>query len=82
VQYKTAWYALVAVAIVLILFELFFRYRYLAAGNRLWRIDRLTEKACIVRVGDALCSAPSSAPSNYTRPAGRNPYLVAPTSPP
>ncbi len=82
-QYRAAGYALIALAIILILFDLFLRYRYVAAGNEVWRIDRVTEKACIVRLGDAICS-----PSSYSeRPTLRirpthNPYLGAPTPEP
>jgi hypothetical protein len=84
-QYKSAWYALIVVAIVLIIFELFFRYRYVHAGGQLWRIDRVTEQACLVRIGDAMCSpstVPVGAPGAGRRSANRNPYLVSPTPEP
>ena len=79
-RYRAAWYALVAIAIVLILFELFFRYRYVRAGDQVWRIDRVTEQACLVRVGDAICS--SSAESRAAPKTRVNPYLVPPTAEP
>lgn len=64
-----AWYVFALVALVVIVFELFFRYRYVQAGEHLWRIDRLTERACLVRVGEAVCS----------KPAGRAPAPVPTT---
>lgn len=83
-QYRAAWYALIAVAVVVIVFELFFRYRYVSAGDQVWRIDRITEQACLVRAGSADCSsgttaaaAPRSAPK-----APVNPYLASPTPEP
>lgn len=83
-NYRGAWYAFAALAIVVILFELFFRFRYEPAGNRLWRIDRLTERACLVRIGDALCSP--GADLRLFRGTGggshRNPYLASPTPEP
>lgn len=84
-RYRSAWYALAAVAAVLLLFELFFRYRYVRAGDQLWRIDRVTEHACLVRVGDALCG--DSTPVNRPHAGGhrelRNPYdLESPTPQP
>jgi len=69
-------YAFAAIIVVVLLFELFFRYRYMQAGNTLWRIDRLTERACVVSVGDAICS-PAQMP-RVTRPR-YNPYLFEPT---
>ncbi len=83
-QYKVAWYALIAIAVVVIVFELFFRYRYVSAGDNVWRIDRITEQACLVRAGNADCSpgttaaaAPRSAPK-----VTLNPYLASPTPEP
>jgi hypothetical protein len=79
-RYRAAWYALVAIAIVLILFELFFRYRYVRAGDQVWRIDRVTEQACLVRIGSAICSSATAAGAT---PRPRiNPYLVPPTAEP
>jgi hypothetical protein len=80
-RYRAAWYALAAVAVVVILFELFFRYRYVAAGNHLWRIDRVTERACVVRVGEPICSE-ASAPHVARAAAPQNPYLASPTPEP
>jgi hypothetical protein len=84
-RYRAAWYALIAIALVVIIFELFFRYRYVGAGNRVWRIDRVTEQACLVRVGSAICSSSPPAPvarDAAVRPADRNPYLASPTPEP
>lgn len=83
-QYKAAWYALIAIALVVIVFELFFRYRYVRAGDQLWRIDRVTEQACLVRVGSADCaSASAGAPAPRSAPrATVNPYLASPTPEP
>ena len=78
-RYRAAWYALVAIAIVVILFELFFRYRYVRAGDQVWRIDRVTEQACLVRIGSAICSGSPAPPPT---PRLRNPYLVPPTAEP
>lgn len=79
-QFRAAWYALGLIALVLILFELFFRFRYEDAGGHLWRIDRITERACIVQIGDAICSNP---PVGRAAPrARRNPYLDSPTPEP
>ncbi len=83
-RYRAAWYALVAIAVVVILFELFFRYRYVRAGDQVWRIDRVTEQACLVRIGNADCAAGAAA---ATRPraaprAAQNPYLASPTPEP
>lgn len=79
-RYRAAWYALIAIAVVLILFELFFRYRYVRAGDQVWRIDRVTEQACLVRIGSPICS-PSPALRGLRR-ARINPYLVPPTAEP
>jgi hypothetical protein len=84
-QYRAAWYALIAVAVIVIIFELFFRYHYVRAGDQIWRIDRITEQACLVRVGSAVCSPSSPAPAARgaaARPADRNPYLASPTPEP
>jgi hypothetical protein len=62
-QFKGAWYAFALAAAVLILFELFFRFRYVQAGDHLWRIDRVTERACLVRIGEAICSPPPATPA-------------------
>jgi hypothetical protein len=81
---RPAWYVFGVLAILVILFELFFRFRYERAGDRLWRIDRLTERACVVSVGDAICSAPPEQSSfPRARPHGhRNPYIDIPTPEP
>ncbi|MBV9233311.1 MAG: hypothetical protein JO030_04655 [Candidatus Eremiobacteraeota bacterium] len=82
-EYKPLGFALVALAIVLILFDVFFRYRFIVAGERIWRIDRVTDKACIVALGDALCSAlPSATQPTVRVRATRNPYLSSPTPEP
>jgi hypothetical protein len=83
-RYRGAWYALIAVALIVIVFELFFRYRYVHAGDQVWRIDRVTEQACLVRVGSANCSSSPSPVANRAeaRPASRNPYLDSPTPEP
>jgi hypothetical protein len=83
-QYKAAWYALIAIAVVVIVFELFFRYRYVRAGDELWRIDRVTERACLVRVGNADCTSgatTATVPHAATRTTA-NPYLASPTPEP
>ena len=77
--FRTAWYVFVALVVVVLLFELFFRYRYVHAGNQLWRIDRLTERACLVQVGEAMCSPP---PASRAARARYNPYLFEPTPEP
>ena len=83
-RYKAAWYALIAIAVVLIVFELFFRYRYVQAGDQVWRIDRVTERACLVRVGSADCAAaaPGAAPPRTASRMTANPYLASPTPEP
>jgi hypothetical protein len=82
-SYRAAWYTFAVLAIVVILFELFFRFRYEAAGNRLWRIDRLTEHACLVRIGNAVCSPGDLRTLVRTgRSSPRNPYLQSPTPEP
>ncbi len=83
-RYKAAWYALIAVAVVLIVFELFFRYRYVSAGDNVWRIDRVTEQACLVRAGNADCaSGPTAAAAPRIAPkVNVNPYLASPTPEP
>jgi hypothetical protein len=64
--YHTAWYVFLGLAAIVIIFELFFRFRYIQAGNHLWRIDRITEQACLVQIGDARC-APDAFPANSRR---------------
>jgi len=83
-QYRAAWYALIAIAVVVIVFELFFRYRYVRAGDQLWRIDRVTEQACLVRVGNADCASDAGgAPAPRAAPrTTANPYLASPTPEP
>jgi len=83
-RYRAAWYALIAIAVVVIVFELFFRYHYAQGGDRLWRIDRVTEQACLVRVGAPDCAAGAAAatgPRAAPR-AAQNPYLASPTPEP
>jgi hypothetical protein len=65
--FRRAWYVFGAVALIVIVFELFFRFHYVQAGNRLWRLDRVTEQACLVRVGEAICSAPAGGPAAARR---------------
>lgn len=77
--FRVAWYIFAAIVAVVLLFELFFRYRYEPAGRALWRIDRLTERACLVQVGEALCSTPPPSAARRTR---YNPYLFEPTPEP
>jgi uncharacterized membrane protein YadS len=75
---------LIAFAVVVIVFELFFRYRYVRAGEQLWRIDRVTEQSCLVRVGGAVCGSETAAAA-APRAAARvtaNPYLASPTPEP
>jgi len=79
-RYRSAWYALIAIAVVVLVFELFFRYHYVRAGDRLWRIDRVTEQACLVRVGNADCAGPATAAAAPR--AAQNPYLASPTPEP
>jgi len=82
-RYRAAWYALIAIALIVIIFELFFRFRYVRAGDQVWRIDRITEQACLVRIGGAICSPSSPVPARAAvRPAARNPYLASPTPEP
>lgn len=74
--FRTAWYIFGVVALGILIFELFFRYHYVEAGNRLWRLDRVTEQACLVRVGEAICSAPGvarRATTTYIIPASPTP---------
>jgi hypothetical protein len=59
--FRRAWYVFGALALIVLVFELFFRFHYVQAGNRLWRLDRVTEQACLVRVGEAICSGPAPA---------------------
>ncbi|MBV8197441.1 MAG: hypothetical protein JO263_04860 [Candidatus Eremiobacteraeota bacterium] len=82
-EYRPLGYALVVLAIVLILFDVFFRYRYIVAGDRVWRIDRVTDQACIVTLGDAICSS-SASPTGRTIHirSSRNPYFSSPTPEP
>lgn len=78
-DYRAAWYVFAALAIIVVIFELFFRFRYVNAGNRVWRIDRITERACLVQIGDALCE-PRVFPAN-SRPR-LNADLESPTPEP
>jgi hypothetical protein len=64
--YRPAWYVFAVLALIIIVFELFFRFRYINAGNHLWRIDRITERACLVQIGEALCE-PRVFPANARR---------------
>ncbi|MBV8725152.1 MAG: hypothetical protein JO078_13205 [Candidatus Eremiobacteraeota bacterium] len=79
-EYRPLGFALIALAIVLILFDVFFRYRFVVAGDRVWRIDRVTDQACIVSVGDAICSTSLSSGRRTVRVT--NPYLSSPTPEP
>ncbi|MBV9056776.1 MAG: hypothetical protein JO351_09075 [Candidatus Eremiobacteraeota bacterium] len=82
-EYRPLGFALIALAIVLILFDVFFRYRFVVAGDRVWRIDRVTDQACIVSVGDAICSSPVSYGHRTVRGVPTtNPYLSSPTPEP
>lgn len=83
-RYRAAWYALIAIAVVVIVFELFFRYRYVHAGDQVWRIDRVTEQACLVRVGAADCTsgATTAAAPRVAPRTPANPYLASPTPEP
>jgi hypothetical protein len=54
-----------AFATIGVIFQLFFRYEYLENGGVLWRIDRVTQQMCQVRIGDAKCAA--DPPASFTR---------------
>jgi hypothetical protein len=79
-RFSGAWYAFGLLAVVVILFELFFRFRYEEAGNRLWRIDRITERACLVQIGDAICAKPRAL--GFSLRAPRNQDFDSPTPEP
>ncbi len=58
-------YAGLAIAAFLI-FQFFFRYAYVNADGKLWRIDRLTQQSCVVTVGHAVCVEVSKSVSTST----------------
>lgn len=45
-------YALATLVVIWMLFQVFFRYQYVSAGNIVWRIDRLTGASCWVQACD------------------------------
>ena len=58
-------YTALAIAAFLI-FQFFFRYQYIEADGRFWRIDRLTQQSCEVVIGHAVCTPVSTSPSTST----------------
>jgi len=54
---RSALYAAGAVVLFLFAFEFFFRYQYVSANGRVWRIDRLTQQTC--RMDGPECVDPS-----------------------
>jgi hypothetical protein len=42
-------YAVIALVMACVGFQLFFRYQYVSAANFVWRIDRLTGTLCEIR---------------------------------
>jgi hypothetical protein len=59
---------ILALGAVALMFQFFFRYEYLQNDGVLWRIDRMTQQMCQVRVGEAKCTPDSpSAPSKTAR---------------
>jgi hypothetical protein len=55
---QPALYAAGALVLVLLVFQLFFRYEYIQNNGALWRLDRLTQQMCQVNVTQAGCVAP------------------------
>ncbi len=57
----------IALAIAaLCVFQFFFRYQYIEANGRFWRIDRLTQQSCEVVIGRVVCTPVSTSPSTST----------------
>jgi hypothetical protein len=53
---KRRYFVYVGLAVVaFFVFQLFFRYAYVNADGKLWRIDRLTQQSCVVTIGHAVC---------------------------
>ena len=79
--------AAIAVSLVglAVIFQLFFRYQYVASGAYVFRVDRLTLATCYMPCRPAVTYPPSSSPTaNPTLPPGANPFLegVTPTPKP
>lgn len=63
-KYGPALLAIALFAIVLVVFQLFFRYEYIKTGSALLRIDRITRETC--RIDAASLSCPGKSPSVST----------------
>jgi len=55
--------ALLLLLILLAIFQLFFRYQYVASSSgAVWRVDRITGQTCEVRIGGVVCVQPTAVP--------------------
>jgi hypothetical protein len=57
--------AVASVAVLLLAFQIFFRYEYLSGGNAVYRIDRVTHEVCSVVDGLIDC-APSAKKKSFS----------------
>jgi hypothetical protein len=58
---QPALYVLGGVIALLLVFQFFFRYQYMEANGKTWRIDRLTQQTCQLDIGHARCEPGGSA---------------------
>lgn len=65
-KYGPAILAVALLAIVLVAFQLFFRYEYVKNGSVLLRIDRVTRETCRIDAADVVCPQRSGSTSLST----------------
>jgi hypothetical protein len=58
--------AVAGVAVLLLVFQVFFRYEYLSGGSAVYRIDRITHEVCRVVDGLIDCAPPSAKKKSFS----------------
>jgi hypothetical protein len=58
--------AVASVAVLLLVFQIFFRYEYLSGGSQVYRIDRITHEVCRVVDGLIDCAPPSAKKKSFS----------------
>jgi hypothetical protein len=55
-KWREVFYAVLALLVLAVIFQLFFRYQYVSGGDGfVWRVDRLTRQSCLVGIGSVRC---------------------------
>lgn len=71
-KWREAFYVVLALLVLVAIFQLFFRYDYVASGGGglglVWRIDRLTGSACVLPLYEGSLNAPLCGPTSTPSP--------------